>query len=124
MLMPLVDKALSGLSRDKIVEQLEEVGFDHELQRQLVGSLSGGWKMRRELARAMLYDAELLILHERRSHVRRLFSCPGSAAHDDCRWTLNLSNGLRIILLPGRTLLALLSLTTQGECFAFLLVHY
>ncbi|EJD03132.1 uncharacterized protein FOMMEDRAFT_123325 [Fomitiporia mediterranea MF3/22] len=63
------DKALASTSRDKIVNQLKEVGFDEELQRQVVGSLSGGWKMRLELARAMLYNADLLLLDEPTNHM-------------------------------------------------------
>ena len=55
--------------REKIEQQLTEVGFSKELQRQVVGSLSGGWKMRLELARAMLYDADLLLLDEPTNHV-------------------------------------------------------
>ena len=64
-----LDKALASTPRDKIVNQLKEVGFDEELQRQVVGSLSGGWKMRLELARAMLYNADLLLLDEPTNHV-------------------------------------------------------
>ncbi|KAL5485081.1 NEW1 [Sanghuangporus weigelae] len=63
------DKALVNMSREKIVQQLKEVGFDEELQKQLVGSLSGGWKMRLELARAMLYNADLLLLDEPTNHM-------------------------------------------------------
>ncbi|KAI5123665.1 hypothetical protein M0805_001694 [Coniferiporia weirii] len=63
------DKALSGVPREKIIQQLTEVGFDENLQKQLVGSLSGGWKMRLELARAMLYDADLLLLDEPTNHM-------------------------------------------------------
>ena len=63
------DKALADVPREKIEQQLIEVGFDQELQKQLVGSLSGGWKMRLELARAMLYDADLLLLDEPTNHV-------------------------------------------------------
>jgi elongation factor 3 len=41
-----------------------EVGFDSSRQSDVVGSLSGGWKMKLELARAMLYNADLLLLDE------------------------------------------------------------
>ena len=70
----LSDNALAGIPRNKIVQQLAEVGFDEELQRQLVGSLSGGWKMRLELARAMLYNADLLLLDEPTNHVSNSLS--------------------------------------------------
>ena len=60
----LLDKALAHVPRDKIREQLVEVGFDSSRQNDLVGSLSGGWKMKLELARAMLYNADLLLLDE------------------------------------------------------------
>jgi elongation factor 3 len=59
-----VDKALAHVPRDKIREQLLEVGFDSSRQNEIVGSLSGGWKMKLELARAMLYNADLLLLDE------------------------------------------------------------
>ncbi len=59
-----VDKALAQVPRDKIREQLLEVGFDSSRQKEVVGSLSGGWKMKLELARAMLYNADLLLLDE------------------------------------------------------------
>ena len=58
------DKALENISREQIKSQLTEVGFDEERQAQIVGALSGGWKMRLELARAMLYNADLLLLDE------------------------------------------------------------
>lgn len=60
----LLDKSLAYVPHEKIVQQLTEVGFDSERQKQLVGGLSGGWKMRLELARAMLYNADLLLLDE------------------------------------------------------------
>jgi len=62
--MLLVDKALIGVPRSKIREQLQEVGFDDDRQSEIVGGLSGGWKMKLELARAMLYNADLLLLDE------------------------------------------------------------
>ncbi|KAI0280990.1 P-loop containing nucleoside triphosphate hydrolase protein [Russula aff. rugulosa BPL654] len=58
------DKALAQVPRDKIREQLLEVGFDSSRQNEVVGGLSGGWKMKLELARAMLYNADLLLLDE------------------------------------------------------------
>ncbi|KAI0780034.1 P-loop containing nucleoside triphosphate hydrolase protein [Fomes fomentarius] len=58
------DKALVHVPRPKIREQLLEVGFDDARQAEVVGGLSGGWKMKLELARAMLYNADLLLLDE------------------------------------------------------------
>lgn len=58
------DKALENVPRSKIRDQLMEVGFDDERQAETVGGLSGGWKMKLELARAMLYNADLLLLDE------------------------------------------------------------
>ena len=61
---PPTDKALAHVPRSKIRDQLLEVGFDDERQAEVVGGLSGGWKMKLELARAMLYNADLLLLDE------------------------------------------------------------
>lgn len=63
----LPDKQLEGVPREKIRNQLIEVGFDDTRQSELVGGLSGGWKMKLELARAMLYNADLLLLDEVRA---------------------------------------------------------
>lgn len=60
----MADKALTGIPRSKIRDQLLEVGFDDARQSETVGGLSGGWKMKLELARAMLYNADLLLLDE------------------------------------------------------------
>ena len=60
----VADKALAGVPRSKIRDQLLEVGFDDVRQSETVGGLSGGWKMKLELARAMLYNADLLLLDE------------------------------------------------------------
>ncbi|KAF9524005.1 mRNA export factor elf1 [Crepidotus variabilis] len=65
------DKALSDVPRSKIREQLLAVGFDDERQADIVGGLSGGWKMKLELARAMLYNADLLLLDEPTNHLDR-----------------------------------------------------
>ena len=63
------DPQLEGVDRDTIAAQLREVGFDDDRQTHTVGSLSGGWKMKLELARAMLYKADLLMLDEPTNHV-------------------------------------------------------
>ncbi|KAJ7747379.1 P-loop containing nucleoside triphosphate hydrolase protein [Mycena metata] len=65
------DSALAGVSRSKIRDQLVEVGFDDARQSDIVGGLSGGWKMKLELARAMLYNADLLLLDEPTNHLDR-----------------------------------------------------
>ncbi|GBE81096.1 mRNA export factor elf1 [Sparassis crispa] len=65
------DKALSGIPKSKIRDQLMEVGFDDSRQAEVVGGLSGGWKMKLELARAMLYHADLLLLDEPTNHLDR-----------------------------------------------------
>ncbi|KAI0063687.1 hypothetical protein BV25DRAFT_1990651 [Artomyces pyxidatus] len=65
------DKALAHVPRSKIRDQLMEVGFDDDRQAELVGGLSGGWKMKLELARAMLYNADLLLLDEPTNHLDR-----------------------------------------------------
>ncbi|KAI0358475.1 hypothetical protein OH77DRAFT_1420865 [Trametes cingulata] len=65
------DKALADIPRSKIRDQLLEVGFDDARQAEVVGGLSGGWKMKLELARAMLYNADLLLLDEPTNHLDR-----------------------------------------------------
>lgn len=65
------DKALADVPRSKIRDQLLEVGFDDSRQSETVGGLSGGWKMKLELARAMLYNADLLLLDEPTNHLDR-----------------------------------------------------
>lgn len=64
MLISNSDKALVDIPRAKIRQQLNEVGFDDARQQETTGGLSGGWKMKLELARAMLYNADLLLLDE------------------------------------------------------------
>ena len=69
-----IDKALAHIPRLKIKDQLLAVGFDEHRQSDIVGGLSGGWKMKLELARAMLYNADLLLLDEPTNHVRFCYS--------------------------------------------------
>lgn len=63
------DPELADVSREEISSALAEVGFDEERRSQHVGSLSGGWKMKLELARAMLMKADVLLLDEPTNHL-------------------------------------------------------
>ncbi|KAF9414796.1 hypothetical protein BGZ94_000281 [Podila epigama] len=63
------DDKLAGTPRASIVEALLKVGFTEEMQKSPVSSLSGGWKMKLELARAMLMNADILLLDEPTNHL-------------------------------------------------------
>ena len=63
------DPMLKDVGREAIAVALKEVGFDDERLVQEVGSLSGGWKMKLELARAMLMKADVLLLDEPTNHL-------------------------------------------------------
>lgn len=51
-----------GVTRDEVAKMLTSVGFTEEYQNKAVGSLSGGWKMKLALARAILQKAQILLL--------------------------------------------------------------
>ena len=53
----------------EIITTLASVGFTDERQSQSIGSLSGGWKMKLALARAMLFKADILLLDEPTNHL-------------------------------------------------------
>ncbi|PPQ82354.1 hypothetical protein CVT25_008315 [Psilocybe cyanescens] len=57
------------VGREEIIETLASVGFSDERQAQAIGSLSGGWKMKLALARAMLFKADILLLDEPTNHL-------------------------------------------------------
>ncbi|VDC02670.1 unnamed protein product [Peniophora sp. CBMAI 1063] len=57
------------VSKEEIVETLASVGFTDERQKHAIGSLSGGWKMKLALARAMLFKADILLLDEPTNHL-------------------------------------------------------
>ncbi|KAG2423269.1 hypothetical protein HXX76_015419 [Chlamydomonas incerta] len=54
---------------EEVVEMLRNVGFDDARQKNPVGSLSGGWKMKLALARAMLMKPDILLLDEPTNHL-------------------------------------------------------
>jgi elongation factor 3 len=63
------DPRLAGKTKDQVRAKLADVGFDDERQANPVASLSGGWKMKLELARAMLIGADVLLLDEPTNHL-------------------------------------------------------
>ena len=66
------DPELAASGRERISEVLSEVGFTAGpggRQQDRVGSLSGGWKMKLALARAMLMGADVLLLDEPTNHL-------------------------------------------------------
>ncbi|KAK5655992.1 hypothetical protein OQA88_5130 [Cercophora sp. LCS_1] len=66
------DPTIAKEGRERIVAVLEEFGFTsgpEGRQSQRVGSLSGGWKMKLALARAMLQRADVLLLDEPTNHL-------------------------------------------------------
>jgi elongation factor 3 len=62
------DKRIQA-TKQEIIEALASVGFSDERQAQAIGSLSGGWKMKLALARAMLFKADILLLDEPTNHL-------------------------------------------------------
>lgn len=56
-------------NEEEVKEALSSVGFSGERQAQAIGSLSGGWKMKLALARAMLFKADILLLDEPTNHL-------------------------------------------------------
>jgi elongation factor 3 len=64
----LSDKRLLA-SPEEIIQTLEDVGFDAKKQVAGIGSLSGGWKMKLALARAILFKADILLLDEPTNHL-------------------------------------------------------
>ncbi|KAK8858439.1 hypothetical protein IAR55_002666 [Kwoniella newhampshirensis] len=64
----LGDKRLQA-TPEEIKQTLESVGFDEAKQKHSIGSLSGGWKMKLALARAILFKADILLLDEPTNHL-------------------------------------------------------
>ena len=66
------DPELAASGKERISEVLSEVGFTagpNGRQQDKVGSLSGGWKMKLALGRAMLMGADVLLLDEPTNHL-------------------------------------------------------
>lgn len=57
------------VGKEEVISTLASVGFNDERQSHAIGSLSGGWKMKLALARAMLFKADILLLDEPTNHL-------------------------------------------------------
>jgi len=58
-----------GASREDISEMLQKVGFTEKMVHDGVSTLSGGWRMKLALARAMLQKADCLLMDEPTNHL-------------------------------------------------------
>lgn len=65
----MIDEPRINATEKEIRNMLEEMGFAPERQDVAINSLSGGWKMRVALCRAMLMKVDLLLLDEPTNHL-------------------------------------------------------
>ena len=56
------DPLLKHLPKEQVCKALGDVGFTPEMQERGLTKISGGWKMKLALARAMLLNADILLL--------------------------------------------------------------
>jgi elongation factor 3 len=57
------------VTKEQVQTALTSVGFSDEMQNGAVAALSGGWKMKLALARAMLMKADIMLLDEPTNHL-------------------------------------------------------
>merc|ERR1719473_1028318 len=86
---PVIKKAHEAgeLTKEKMVEELEKVGFKKGDKLDMtLGQLSGGWKMKMGLVRAMLMEADILMMDEPTGHLDKF----------NCAWLTDYINSLKV----------------------------
>eukprot|EP01025_Chloroclados_australasicus_P028802 TRINITY_DN2853_c0_g1_i1.p1 TRINITY_DN2853_c0_g1~~TRINITY_DN2853_c0_g1_i1.p1 ORF type:complete len:1105 (+),score=183.25 TRINITY_DN2853_c0_g1_i1:273-3317(+) len=63
------DERFSHIPRDDIEQELRNIGFTDELLEKQIAGLSGGWRMKLALARAILLKADIMLLDEPTNHL-------------------------------------------------------
>ena len=63
------EKVIESSSRERIMDCLESTGFDEKMRKTPIKSLSGGWKMKLALTRAILLNADVLLMDEPTNHL-------------------------------------------------------
>lgn len=69
VLLIQLEDDFKSISREDIAAALAEVGFDETRRSQALNLLSGGWRMKLALAKAMLMKADILLLDEPTNHL-------------------------------------------------------
>ncbi len=73
------DPNMLGASKEEISNVLGSIGFTEEMKNAPINSLSGGWRMKLALARAMIMKADIMLLDEPTNHLVSEDSCCAAA---------------------------------------------
>lgn len=86
----MVDPRLKGLNKDEVLKVMNSVGFTEDGKAKPshpVSTLSGGWRMKLAMARAMLQRADILLLDEPTNHLDVI----------NVKWVKNYINSLKTV---------------------------
>ena len=94
----LDEETVVAVDDETVIRALEQVGFPEPLQVTPVNNLSGGWKMKLALARAMLRKADILLMDEPTNHL-------DIRSKEVLQEALNLFEGTALIVSHDRSFL-------------------